>query len=552
MKNTKKPITKAEYIKAKAVWKETKAPFSMLYIKKCVTAIQIISNFERKVALKQGIKNKPLVRLSKYEQQHNLRLVFTPKGKVIFYSNFPKKLEIRNVKLGELPELTIAKARELTQTILEGRTIFADLNTIFKEYEQNLTNRHLLAPTKFAAGSLRTYKCRVKKLKQYFNMKTRFQSITAGDLERIIDKIIASESNNQAIELFAQIRRIWKFAKNKFNNGRNPAADIDDYYVSDRVDTPRPCQAYTDLDSIAELWINLATTPCIHQKNAARFMILTGLRPINIPQMKWSWLNSITFPTLITFPSSIVGVRGEMKNQKEYRLPLTKMMRTIILEQRAWMESARPNCNQEFIFLQPRDPMKQFSKRSLDKIIKDYSPFDAVKGDIEQIVMKGSAGAFCTMCRSFFKSNTKELLVSNGYHFKHAEDLTRLALHHLRKSDDPNGLNYDKSEELYGTSTKLKFNVFKLHEVSILKRVHEFQSLELRPTAFQVNQQKIIKDKEHKKALRERIKASLVHKGAYIQFINQPFGDTGKSVKELILTKDGRTVIESYLDDIAV
>ncbi len=131
MKNTNKPITKAEYIKAKAVWRETKAPFSMLYIKKCVTAIQIISNFERKVALKQGIKNKPLVRLSKYEQQHNLRLVFTPKGKVIFYSNFPKKLEIRNVKLGELPELTIAKARELTQTILEGRTIFAEFKHLF-------------------------------------------------------------------------------------------------------------------------------------------------------------------------------------------------------------------------------------------------------------------------------------------------------------------------------------------------------------------------------------------------------------------------------------
>jgi len=77
MKNTNKPITKAEYIKAKAVWKETKAPFSMLYIKKCVTAIQIISNFERKVALKQGIKNKPLVRLSKYEQ-HTIYGSFSP------------------------------------------------------------------------------------------------------------------------------------------------------------------------------------------------------------------------------------------------------------------------------------------------------------------------------------------------------------------------------------------------------------------------------------------------------------------------------------------
>lgn len=473
MKNTNKPITKAEYIKAKAVWKETKAPFSMLYIKKCVTAIQIISNFERKVALKQGIKNKPLVRLSKYEQQHNLRLVFTPKGKVIFYSNFPKKLEIRNVKLGELPELTIAKARELTQTILEGRTIFADLNTIFKEYEQNLTNRHLLAPTKFAAGSLRTYKCRVKKLKHYFNMKTRFQSITAGDLERIIDKIIASESNNQAIELFAQIRRIWKFAKNKFNNGRNPAADIDDYYVSDRVDTPRPCQAYTDLDSIAELWINLATTPCIHQKNAARFMILTGLRPINIPQMKWSWLNSITFPTLITFPSSIVGVRGEMKNQKEYRLPLTKMMRTIILEQRAWMESARPNCNQEFIFLQPRDPMKQFSKRSLDKIIKDYSPFAKTN------VLVALTNNYSTLTEA--EIDSKEILhhISNSEKKPSTEEKNEAEanrmLHILHTNHDRSGRHYTSAEEQHGTYSKESNNLFMMHENAILEAMNKIK-----------------------------------------------------------------------------
>ncbi|MEI8618441.1 hypothetical protein P4S63_18835 [Pseudoalteromonas sp. B193] len=85
------------------------------------------------------------------------------------------------------------------------------------------------------------------------------------------------------------------------------------------------------------------------------------------------WLNSIDFPTLITFPASVVGVRGEMKNQKEYKLPLTKAMRAIILEQIAWMENALPNCNPVHIFLQPRDLNKPFAKRSLDKIIKDYS-----------------------------------------------------------------------------------------------------------------------------------------------------------------------------------
>lgn len=84
-------------------------------------------------------------------------------------------------------------------------------------------------------------------------------------------------------------------------------------------------------------------------------------------------------------------------------------MRAIILEQRAWMENALPNCNPDHIFLQPRDLNKPFAKRSLDKIIKDYSPVDAVKGDKRNIVMKGSAGAFCTMCRSFLNPTQKRL-----------------------------------------------------------------------------------------------------------------------------------------------
>lgn len=549
MKKSISTLTKAQYTKAKLEWKQLKSPFSMHNINRCATLAKKIILYEEECDLKQGVKTKRTRRLSKYDAQHHIRLIFSKSGNVIYYSNFPKASDIANTKLGETPELTITKACKLTAQMQEGVLNNHTVKTVFNAYEKSLIERHNTAPTKFAASSLKTYQCMLKKLRQHFPLNQSFKSLTAGELEKIIDRIIVAESNTQATVLFAQIRRVWKFAKNKFNSGKNPATDIDDFYVSDRVESPRPCQAYTDLDSIAELWINLASAPNIHQKNAARFMILTGIRPINIPQMKWEWLNSIDFPTLITFPASVVGVRGEMKNQKEYKLPLTKAMRAIILEQRAWMENALPNCNPTHIFLQPRDVRKPFAKRSLDKVIKDYSPVDAVKGDQRNIVMKGSAGAFCTMCRSFFKSNTKAIMVDNGYHFRHAEELTRLALHHLRKNDDPNGLNYDRSEELFGTSTKLKFNVFKIHEVSILKRAKELESQKMRLTGMQSNQAKNLKENNVKKALRDRIKAYLVYKGSYVNFINQPLGDTGRTTKDLILTEEGRAVVERYLND---
>lgn len=107
-----------------------------------------ISYFLKKKALENKALNLVgLKKLSKYEAQHHIRLIFTKSGTAIFYSNFPKPSGIANTKLGEVPELTIAKARKLT--------------------EQSLIERHNTAPTKFAASSLRTYQCRIKKLRHH-------------------------------------------------------------------------------------------------------------------------------------------------------------------------------------------------------------------------------------------------------------------------------------------------------------------------------------------------------------------------------------------------
>uniref|UniRef100_UPI00332FB310 hypothetical protein n=1 Tax=Psychrobacter sp. TB55-MNA-CIBAN-0194 TaxID=3140445 RepID=UPI00332FB310 len=91
--------------------------------------------------------------------QHNLRLIFTLSGTVSFYSAFPKSSGIANTKLGEAPELTIAKAREFTDQMKYGVLNNHNIKTVFDAYEQSLIERHNTAPTKFAASSLRTYQC---------------------------------------------------------------------------------------------------------------------------------------------------------------------------------------------------------------------------------------------------------------------------------------------------------------------------------------------------------------------------------------------------------
>ncbi|ENS5252347.1 recombinase, partial [Shigella sonnei] len=78
----------------------------------------------------------------------------------------------------------------------------------------------------------------------------------------------------------------------------------------------------------------------------------------------------------------------------------------------AWRDSV-PECNRDYVFLQPRDPMQPFSKRSLDKLVKTYSPDGAVKGIKHDGTVKGKDGAFNTMCRKFLKSNVIALIDRN-------------------------------------------------------------------------------------------------------------------------------------------
>lgn len=549
MKLRKTEITKEQYTKALESWESFVAPFEGSHINSCVTAATNILKYEEqehKSSGKTGAFNK---RLSKYETQNNLRFVFSKTGKVSIHAHFPNTKKLGCPKLGEYPELQLRDARELTESMQDGILQFHSVEYVIDAYEESLKARNKTAPTKFGKKSLKTYQCRLIRLKKHFNLQARFTSYSAGKLEEVLDSIIANETNNQAIEQYAEICRIWKWAAAKYNNDKNPAASVDTFYVSDRVDAPAPCQAYTDLDSIAELWLNLASCPNIHQKNAVRFMILTGLRPINIPQIKWEWLDSITFPRFLTFPPSYVGVRGYMKNQSEFKIPLTNAMREIIKEQRAWMEAALPNCNSEFVFLQPSDPTKPFAQRSLDKLVKDYSPIDAVKGDNKAIIMKGSAGAFCTMCRSFFKSNAKNQLIDLGIHKVEAEALTRMALHHIRKTDDPNGINYDKSEQLFGTGTKLKFGVFKAHGANVLTRAKQLSGQSLRQTGLEKAKQDRKLNNQQKNTLRAEIK-SFTGKESYSNFINQYIGDCEEKIKELIHYQEGRELIKGHLKEL--
>ncbi len=447
-------ISEHDFNKALEKWEGCSPPYSGSHISTCVTAAKIILPYT----------GKP--RRSKYESANYLRIEFTVKGKVVIYATFPKYMKLKGRKLGEFPELQLPIAREMAHEIASGGLTSDSVHSCIDAYVADLKAK--VERNKLSELTFKTYLSRIKHLYLAFGEREVFSSVPYKQLVSIVDGWIETKSNNQALEMFAELRRFWKFAAPVYADGKNIAISMPDDYVSSRVQKPQPTRLFTDIESIAALWINVARCTSMHQKNALRFMILTGVRPINVSNLQWEWVSD-DFSEIV-YPASTIGMRGAMKTQKAFRLPCTQSLKRILEEQKQWQQEVE-NCNQEFVFLQPRDPGKPFSKRSLDKLIKTHAPDDAVKGIKHDGTVKGSAGAFNTMCRKFLKSNVIAQLRLKGYSRSDTREISQMCLHHSDSKADPMAEHYDFSVEILQEEMALKRIAFEAHEQSILAHV---------------------------------------------------------------------------------
>jgi integrase len=443
-----------EFLTATERWEACKPPYTSSHMKICVAAAKIIL----------AHVDKP--RRSKYEKENFLRIDFSKAGKVTFYAEYPKKMELKGQRLGEWPEMAIQIAREKAASISAEGLRAESVHFVLKKYEADLAAK--VERQKLGEDSFRTYCARIKQIEQAFGERDVFSDVDYHKIIAVLDQWIATKSNNQAIELFAELRRLWKYAAPHFCNGRNVAASVADDYISSRVQKPTPTRLFTDIESISALWLNVASATSVHQKNAVRFMIITGVRPVNVCNLKWDFVS--TDKQEIIYPAGMIGMRGAMKTQKEFRLPITPCLKLILEEQAAWRDSV-PDCNKEYVFLQPRDPHLPFAKRSLDKLVKTYSPENAVKGIRHDGTIKGKDGAFNTMCRKFLKSNIIAQMRARGYSRSDTKEISLLCLHHSNKTPDPMAEHYDFSDEILQEEITLKRQAFEAHEASILTQV---------------------------------------------------------------------------------
>ncbi|WP_194163215.1 hypothetical protein [Salinivibrio sp. VYel1] len=177
-------------------------------------------------------------------------------------------------KLGTYPELQLPIAREKAHEIARDGLRAESVAQAISMYEDDLRGR--VARQSMSEASFDTYSARIKQLRLAFDELLVFADVSYNQLIDVVNTWIATKSNNHALELFAELRRVWRFCAPLLANGKNVAASIPDDYVSSRVQRPLPTRLYTDIGSMARLWLNLASCASQHQKNAVRYMILTG------------------------------------------------------------------------------------------------------------------------------------------------------------------------------------------------------------------------------------------------------------------------------------
>ncbi|WP_338592222.1 tyrosine-type recombinase/integrase [Shewanella khirikhana] len=476
-------------------------------------------------------------RVSKYNADHGLRIVFTKKT-IHFFSNGSPGLPSR--KLGEYPEMTLEMAKVAGKALRKGAVSGVTVQVAIACYENDLQKKVQFGA--MAESSLRTYKCRTKKLAKYFDTNLLFAQVTPADVQFALDKIIANESANYADELFRELKRVWQFCSPLYAMGRNVVHMIPKNYVSSRrPKTNKATRIFPETEAVAELFINAEMMNSLQQRNAVRFMILSGVRPINVVNLKWAWVDNPENPTKITYPAS------SMKTRKTLTLPLTPRLVELIKEQWEFRKNAVMAINQEFVFLKPTELTKPFPQRSLDNLIKNYFPVDSMIF-VEEPNVKGKKGPFCTLFRKFAKSNIAGLLEKAGKSAADGRLFSAVALgHSVGKEFDYNNLDdnylYDGTHDTMYSGHLLGST---LHESSILENVEKQKEQPRWETPFYAKKEALAKENAARQQMRQEIK-NMYGKKEYAEFLQREVDDNGTSVKKALLSPEGRNQVNALL-----
>ena len=336
-------------------------------------------------------KAKPREKLYRLSDGNGLSIEIKPNGSKIWRFRYfrPISKKANTLSFGSYPEVSLKQAREMRQN---ARTLLSqDKDPANIKDESNVLTFNYIANSflerKAKEWSQRHYKTTKNRIDNYlYSLKDKdITKITKQDIISILKKVPTiklpnnTKINSDRVEItkkiFFLIRQVFDDAAHNDYISNNIARSIDITMIISNKHEVKHFKAELDIKNLQSIYKLINEYSNNITRLALKFLILTALRPGNIGNLKWQYVDFDK--QVIIYPASA------MKNKEEFRLPLTNTMIDILNEMNEFTG------NLEYVFHSTIAKSKQLSENTLNYALK--------RMDLN-ITAHGFRSSFSTLC----------------------------------------------------------------------------------------------------------------------------------------------------------
>jgi len=341
-------------------------------------------------------KAKPKDKMYKMFDGDGLYLEVKPSGKKVWRFKYRLNNKEKTYTIGEYPTISLKEARnailELREMVING--IDPVQKRQEQQYKETLNNKKLFSNIANEFFELKAQELseahlirQKRRVENYILPKIgnkNIDNVTKSDIIEIIKDVknvkTPSTKNTDKIEtakrIYILIKQIYQFALHNDYTDKNIPNMIDiNSLLPKQVE--KHLKAITDEKEVKKMYKLLDDYPgFIITKYALKFLALTALRPGNIQNLQWKWIDLEN--RIINFPAS------SMKTKRDYRLPLTDTLYNILIEIKEM------NVETDYVFFSPTNHKKPISNTLLNLAHK--------KLDIINHNAHGWRSSFSTIC----------------------------------------------------------------------------------------------------------------------------------------------------------
>jgi len=342
-------------------------------------------------------KAKPKEKKFKLADGRGLYLYVLPNGRKVWKFRYRFDGKEKEYTIGDYPTITLAEARirgqELKQMVKDGvdpTKIKKDLGSV-KEQPQKETIWFKDVAEKFIRFKEHEYSPshflrQAKRIEQYilpFIGDKDVEEIIKQDIIQLVQNVpnvkTRSAKNTNKLEtarrIFTLIGQIYRFGLHNDFIKEDIPARIDINSILPKVEGDK-LKAIVNAEDIKKIYKLIDNYPGDITKLALKFLALTALRPGNVRNLKWEYIDKKE--KLIRYPAVA------MKGKKEFRLPLTDTLLEILEGIGEYTKG------KEYVFCSTVTPSKQMSENTLNYAHKRLG--------IENHNAHGWRSAFSTIC----------------------------------------------------------------------------------------------------------------------------------------------------------